>query len=157
MVQGRRRNYHTIGIAAVHYVEKPTADSTKGLGGTLNRAVILRTKARGTKIKAVSLPIQTLTTKGEGVARGKRSVVFEPNWAVHPMPFPSPAPLPGLFPPPPGRPIRPSSIEGRAKVSSSKGETTVKKQFMRHVYYAQKRSARPRVLSLFDSTISLLA
>jgi hypothetical protein len=128
VVQGKFNRYQAQGIAAVHYVRKPTRDSIKDLGNTFNYGVILRTKARGTKIEAR----ENLSTMGEGVARGKRSVLFTPRFPTWdprpPMPIPEPPVMrPMIYPGPSGY------VQGQASIKSRRGETTAKKGFNRFV------------------------
>jgi hypothetical protein len=129
VVQGKFNRYQATGVAAVHYLPKPTHDSVRNLGNTFNEAVILRTRARGTKIQAK----ENLAFKGEGVARGKRSMLLEPRFpAWNPNPIPGPIPEPPVFRPMvyPG----PSGyVEGQATIKSRRGETTAKKGFHRFV------------------------
>lgn len=135
VVQGKFNRYQAKGVAAVHYERKPTRDRVKNLGDTFNYAVILRTKARGTKIKAK----ENLSTMGEGVARGKRSVLFTPRfptWDPRPPRPPIPGPI-GPIEPPVMRPMiypAPSGyVQGTASIKSRRGETTAKKGFNRFV------------------------
>jgi hypothetical protein len=126
MVRGGFAGYTASGIADVHYIAT-RGTQTKSLGTTMNDAVILRSRAKGAAITAVS----NLSKIGEAKKGKTLSAAFTPNWPrtcgtpvpgqVQPQVFPGPA----------------SHVDTSALVSSNRGQTTVQKGFGRFVIMAQ--------------------
>lgn len=128
LVRGGFAGYTASGVADVHYVAT-RGTQTKNLGNTMNDAVILRSRAKGASITAVS----NLTKIGEAKKGKTLSAAFSPQWPPHDWcgtPVPG-QPRPQIFPGPA------SHVDTSALVSSNRGQTTVQKGFNRFVIMAQ--------------------
>ena len=126
LVRGGFAGYTASGTADVHYVATKGIKA-KDLGSTFNEAVILRTRAKGASITAVS----NLSKVAEGMSRGTLSAALRPNWPrTCGTPVPGQEIRPQVFPGPA------SNVVGTAKVSTSRGQTTVTKGFNRFVIMA---------------------